>query len=193
MKTVSLSGSLRENVGKRDAKGLRYQGKVPCVLYGGKEQVRFTTDEPNFKPILFSPETFVIEINIDGNKHLAILKDIQYHPVGDQVLHADFYEVSDTKPVVVSIPVKTSGTAPGVIRGGKLKVKLTKVKVKGLIQDIPDYMDINVSKLNIGQSVKVKDMKFEKLTMLDMPNLVIVDVKTARGVVATEESEDATA
>lgn len=187
MKTVSLSGSLREGVGKKDAKGIRYQGKVPCVLYGGKEQVHFTTDATSFKAILFTPETFVIEININNKKHLAILKDIQYHPVSDEVLHADFYEVSNDKPVVVSIPVKLTGTSPGVIRGGKLKLKFNKLKLKGLISDIPDYINIDVSKMNIGQNIKVKDLEFENLSFLDMPSAVITDVRTARGVVAADE------
>jgi len=187
MKTVSLSGSLRENVGKKDAKMQRYAAKVPCVLYGGKEQVHFSTDAVNFKPILFTPETFLIKITIGDKSYDAILKDVQYHPVEDNVLHADFYQVEADKPVVVSLPVKVAGTSPGVIRGGKLKVKLSRLKVKGLIAKIPEFIEINISKLNVGQGVKVKDLSFENLTILELPNNVVLDVKVARGITLADE------
>lgn len=193
MKTVSLSGSLRENVGKRDAKMHRYAGKVPCVLYGGKEQVHFATDAVNFKPILFTPETFLLKIDIDGKIYTAILKDVQYHPVEDNVLHADFLEVEAGKPVVVSLPVKTIGTSPGVIRGGKLKIKLARLKVKGLVEFIPEYVEINISKMNVGQSVKIKELKFENISFLDLPNNVVLDVKAARGIVLADEEPEAEA
>lgn len=192
MKTVSLSGSLRGNVGKKDAKSLRYEGKVPCVIYGGAEQIHFAADQSAFKPILFTPETFVIEINVDGKVYKTILKDVQYHPVGDHVLHADFYEVKADRPVVVSIPVKLKGTAPGIIRGGKLKLKLTHLMVKGLLANIPEYIEISVAKLNIGQSIKVKAVKVNELSMLNDPNAVVVSVKTARGVVVAAEDEEET-
>ena len=193
MKTVSLSGSLRENVGKKDAKMLRNAGKVPCVLYGGAEQVHFTTEAANFKPILFTPETYLINIEIGKNTYQAILQDIQYHPVGDHVLHADFLLVRENKAVAVQLPVKTVGTSPGVIRGGKLKVKLTKVKVKGLVKQLPDFIELNISKLNIGQSIKVRDMKLDGVTFLDPASAVIVDVKAARGLTLAEEEEEAAA
>jgi large subunit ribosomal protein L25 len=191
MKTVSLSGSLRENVGKKDAKTLRYAGKVPCVLYGGEEQVHFQMDQTNFKTILFTPETFVLDIKIGKKTYKALLKDVQYHPVGDHVLHADFYEVNLEKPVVVSLPVKVKGTSPGVIRGGKLKVKLTRLNVKGLISDLPDFIEINISKLNVGQNTKVKNLQFDNLTFLDNSNAVVVEVMAARGIVLTEEEDEA--
>ncbi len=189
MKTVSMSGSLRENVGKRDAKALRYEGKVPCVLYGGENQVHFQTDLDAFKAVIFTPETFVIEININGKIYKALLKDVQYHPVGDQVVHADFYEVKDEKPVVVSLPIKLTGSSPGVIRGGKLKQKLTRLNVKGLIADMPEYIEISISKLNVGQSIKVKNLEYANIKFLDNSNSVIVEVMTARGVVLAAEEE----
>lgn len=192
MKTVSLSGSLRENVGKKDAKNLRYQGKVPCVLYGGSEQVHFHADQASFKPILFTPETYLINITIDGKTYQAILKDVQYHPVGDQLLHADFYEVKNDKAAEVSLPVRLKGTAPGVQRGGKLKIKLARLTVKGLISDIPEAIVISVSKLNVGQTIKVKDLKFENISFVNDSNAVVVELKTARGVVATDEEDEAT-
>ena len=191
MKTVSLSGSLRENVGKKDAKTLRYAGKVPCVLYGGEEQVHFQMDQTNFKTILFTPETFIIDIKVGKKTYKALLKDVQYHPVGDHVLLADFFEVNPEKPVVVSLPVKVKGTSPGVIRGGKLKVKLTRLSVKGLISNMPDFIEINISKLNVGQNIKIKNLQFDNLTFLGNSNAVVVEVMAARGIVLADEEEEA--
>jgi large subunit ribosomal protein L25 len=187
MKTVSLSGSLRENVGKKDAKMQRYAAKVPCVLYGGKEQVHFAADAVSFKPIIFTPETFLIKITIGDKSYDAILKDVQYHPVEDNLLHADFYQVDANKPVIVSLPVKALGTSPGVIRGGKMKIKLSRLKVKGLIADIPESIEINISKLNVGQGFKVKDLSVPGLTFLDPASNVVLDVKVARGITLADE------
>lgn len=190
MKSVSLSGSLRENVGKKDAKSLRNAGRVPCVLYGGEQQIQFHADAAGFKPILFTPETYVINIVIGDKTYKSVLKDVQYHPVGDHVLHADFYEIIEDRPVVVSLPVKVKGTSPGVIRGGKLKVKLPRLSVKGLVGFVPEFIEINISKLNVGQTIKVKDISIANLSILDDANAVVAEVKTARGVViAAEETE----
>jgi large subunit ribosomal protein L25 len=187
MKTVSLSGSLRENVGKKDAKMQRYAAKVPCVLYGGKEQVHFAADAVSFKPIIFTPETFLIKITIGDKSYDAILKDVQYHPVEDNLLHADFYQVDAEKPVIVTLPVKAIGTSPGVIRGGKMKIKLSRLKIKGLIADIPESIDINISKLNVGQGFKVKDLSVPGLIFLDPASNVVLDVKVARGITLADE------
>ena len=113
MKTVSMSGSLRENVGKKDAKAHRREGKIPCVLYGGKDQIHFTLDDKEFSKIIFTPEVYIINLKVDGKEHTAILQDVQYHPVTDRVLHADFLQVLDGKPVVIGIPIKLEGAAPG--------------------------------------------------------------------------------
>ncbi|MDA3941927.1 MAG: 50S ribosomal protein L25/general stress protein Ctc [Bacteroidetes bacterium] len=190
MKTVSMSGSLRENVGKKDAKALRNAGKVPCVLYGGKEQIHFTTEIANFKPILFTPNTYLIKIKIQGTVYQTILQDVQYHPVSDNLLHADFLLIQDDKPVTVALPVVLKGAAPGVLRGGRLKIKLAKLKLKGLLKDIPEFIEINVSKLEIGQSVKVRDLNIKNITMLSPASAVIADVKTARGAALGEDGEE---
>jgi large subunit ribosomal protein L25 len=190
MKKVSLSGSLRGNVGKKDAKEARNKGLVPCVIYGGKEQIHFSLEAPDFKTILFTPETYLIEITIDGKTHQTILKDIQYHPVSDKVLHADFYEIQPEKPLTVALPVKLTGTSPGVIAGGKLRLKLRKLTVKGLLNAIPEKIELSISKLKIGQSIKVKDVQIKNLTLVDPASSVIADVKTARGIVAIEAEEE---
>ena len=193
MKTVSMSGALRAHVGKKDAKKSRREGKVPCVLYGGKEQIQFVMDEKLFIKILFTAEVYLLKINVDGKEYNAVMQDIQYHPVTDKVLHADFLEILPGKKVTIAIPVKVEGVAPGVLQGGKLNKKLRKVKIKGLVEDLPDSFTVNIDQLNIGDSIKVKDVKNDKLEFLDMPGSVIVSVKTARGATAEEAAEDAAA
>ena len=192
MKTVSLSGSLRENVGKKDTKALRKAEMVPCVMYGsGEEQVHFATAEKNFKKILFTPETYIIEFDVNGKVYKTILQDIQYHPVTDRVLHADFLIVKDDQPITVTLPVALEGSAAGVMRGGKLKKGVRKVKVCGLIKDLPDYIKVNISNVNINEAIKVKDLQIENVTPITPGYTVIVAVNMARGaVVSTEETEE---
>ena len=192
MKTVSLSGSLRENVGKKDTKALRMAEMVPCVMYGsGEEQVHFATAEKNFKKILFTPETYIIEFDVNGKVYKTILQDIQYHPVTDRVLHADFLIVKDDQPITVTLPVALEGSAAGVMRGGKLKKGVRKVKVCGLIKDLPDYIKVNISNVNINEAIKVKDLNIENVTPVTPGYTVIVAVNMARGaVVSAEESEE---
>ncbi len=189
MKNVSLSGSPRENVGKKDAKKNRREGKVPCVLYGGKEQVHFVAEEKDFKKIIFTPEVFIIKLNIDGKEVDAVLQDIQYHPVTDRILHVDFLEVLPGKPVTIAIPVTLEGTAPGVIKGGKLRTKIRKMRVAGLAEDLPDQIVLDISKLEVGDSILVKDVENDKLRFLDNPRSIVVGVFTARVVVDEEEEE----
>jgi large subunit ribosomal protein L25 len=193
MKTVSMSGSLRENVGKKDAKKSRRQGRVPCVLYGGKEEVRFTLEDKDFIRILFTPEVYLIKLNIDGKEYDTILQEIQYHPVTDRVLHADFLEIIPGKPLVVSVPVKVEGTASGVLKGGKLFKKMRKLRVRGLVGDIPEYIHVRIDELEIGDSIKVSDVKVDDIQLLDTPSAVIVAVKTARGAAEIEAEEAAAA
>ena len=192
MKTVSLSGSLRENVGKKDTKALRKAEMVPCVMYGsGEEQVKFATSAKNFSKILFSPETFVIDFDINGKTYKTILQDVQYHPVTDQVLHADFLIVKEDKPITVNLPVALEGSAAGVMRGGKMKKGVRKVKVCGLIKDLPDYITVNISNLNINEAIKVKDLNIENVKPVTPGYTVIAAVNMARGAqVSTEESAE---
>lgn len=187
MKTVSLSGSLRENVGKKDAKAVRNAGKVPCVLYGGDSQLHFTTEVAGFKPIIFTPDTYLIELDLSGKKYDVILQDVQYHPVSDKILHADFLLAPEGKPVIVAMPVKIKGAAPGVLRGGNLHVISNKIKMKGLVKNIPEFIEVDISKLEIGDSIKVKDLDIDKVTMLSAPNTVVAAVRTARVIEVVEE------
>ena len=183
MKTVSLSGSLRENVGKKDAKKHRREFKVPCVLYGGKEQIHFVSEEKVLAKIMHSPIAYIYNVNVGGQIYNAIVQDVQYHPVTDRMLHVDFMEILPEKPVTISVPIKVIGTAPGVLRGGRLIKKMRKLVIKALVQDLPDDLTVSIDGLEIGDSVKVSDMKFEKVTFLDVASSVIVGVRTARAVV----------
>lgn len=189
MKTVSMSGSLRENVGKKDARKVRDNGSVPCVLYGGKEQLHFFTDSKNFQQIVFTPEVCFVKIDINGKEYMAILQDIQYHPVTDIVYHADFMEINDDKPIVLNIPVKISGTAPGVLKGGKLVQKFRKLKIKALPKNMPEVIDVNISTLDIAGALKVADFANENYTLLDNKNNTIVTINVTR---AVEENAAAT-
>ncbi len=178
-----MSGSSRTSVGKKDAKQLRSQGKVPCVLYGGTEQVSFSVDEKQFKPLVYTPEVHTVELDVNGTKYKAILQDLQTHPVTDKIIHADFVQIVPGKSVTLSLPVKTTGTAPGVKEGGKLLKKLRRVNVKGPIEKIPESITIEIGSMNIGDTVRVSDMNIEGLTFLNPENATIVTCQVTRNVV----------
>ncbi len=181
MKTVSMSGSSRKNVGKKDAKALRRENMVPCVLYGGKEEQQiFAVPSKDFKALLFTPETHYVELNIDGNKTMAILQDIQYHPVSDEVLHADFLRIFDDKPITIAVPVKTTGTAPGVLQGGKLQIKIRKIRLCGIPNAIPQEVVLDISKLNIAQGIKVNEINIPDVEVMEVKSSVVVTVNSTR-------------
>lgn len=182
MKSVAMSGSSRANVGKKDAKMLRSEGKVPCVLYGGAEQVSFSVEEKQFKPLVYTPDVHVVKLDVNGKAYEAILQDLQTHPVTDKIIHADFVEVVPGKPVTLSLPVKTTGTAPGVKAGGKLLKKLRRVSVKGPIEKMPESITIDIANMNISDAVLVRDLNIEGLTFLTPENSTIVTCQITRNV-----------
>ncbi|MEI6436143.1 MAG: 50S ribosomal protein L25 [Bacteroidota bacterium] len=183
MKTVSLSGSLRENVGKKDAKMHRKEFKVPCVMYGGKEQIHFVAGEKELMKIMHSPVVYIFNLKIAGKEHTTIVQDVQYHPVTDRMLHVDFMQILPEKPVIIGVPIKVTGTAPGVLRGGKLVKKMRKLAIKALVQHLPDEIAVSIDSLDIGNTLKVSDLTLENVTFLDPASSVIVSVQTARAVV----------
>jgi large subunit ribosomal protein L25 len=191
MKSIFVSGSPRENVGKKDAKALRIKGLVPCVLYGGAEQIHFSADEKAFKPLIFTPDAHTVELEISGKKYNAILQDVQYHAINDRLMHVDFLHVDASKPVVIAIPVAVHGIAPGVREGGKLLVKLRKMKVRSLLNNLPDKINIDISHLEIGQSVKVEHLQAQnpEIAFLDAPNVAVVSVSATRA--SRQAAEDA--
>jgi len=186
MKSVSMSGSLRENVGKKDAKAQRTQGFIPCVIYGGKEQLQFVVEETQFRQLLFSPEVKYVALEIGSKKFEAVVQATQWHPITDKLLHVDFLEIIEGKPITIGIPVKITGTSPGVLRGGKLTKKIRKLTVKGLLKDIPEEIVVDISNLEINDMVKVCDLSVPHLTFIENPNTVIVNVASTRNVVEAQ-------
>lgn len=182
MKTVSMSGLLRANVGKKDAKLTRVSGNVPCVVYGGKEELHFAVGEKELETIIFTPYTFLVNLDVEGKKISAIVQDVQYHPVTDKTLHVDFLEVTPGKPIITSLPIRIEGNSVGVLRGGKLVKKFRKLKVKGLIEHLPDEIKINISKMEINDAVKVSDITVPNVQLLDIPNNMVVSVAPTRAV-----------
>ncbi|GHS85197.1 50S ribosomal protein L25 [Bacteroidia bacterium] len=194
MKTVSMSGSPRANVGKKDAHSLRREALVPCVLYGGgSEQLHFSVPETAFKEVIFSPEVCYIEVSLNGKKHVTILQDIQYHKVTGRVLHADFFELMDTRKITLPIPVVYQGSSPGVLKGGKLIRTLRKLKVNAYPKDMPEGIVIDISKLDIGDYCKVQDLEAGKYSFFENPNTTICTVKTTRNVQADPAAPATTA
>lgn len=192
MKTVSLSGSLRANVGKSDANALRAKGHVPCVIYGGGEQVHFSTDERSFRDVIYTPDTNIVEINLDGKTYKTVLQESQFHKVTDKLLHADFLQIVDGKPVTVHLPVKTVGQSEGVKAGGKLTVKMRKLKVRGLINKLPERIELNIDTLAIGKSISVGDINLDGIAILHPKNISVVSVQTTRNVTAEETAAPVT-
>lgn len=184
MKSVTLSGSLRANVGKVNAREIREKGNVPCVIYGGKEQIHFEADIRAFKPVIFTPNAHIVEIDLDGKVYKTVLQEAQYHKVNDKLIHADFLEVMDGKPIIVNIPVVLNGQSEGVKKGGKLVLKQRKLKVRGLANELPDIIEISIDKLNIGDSIAVGDIEIKGVTLLNAKNVSVVAVQTTRAVAA---------
>ena len=186
MKTVALTGEFRPSLGTKDAKTLRNEGKVPCVLYGGGEVLHFFVYAPDFNALVYTPNTYKVQLTIEGKKYLAVLQDMQFHPVNETILHADFLAVDENKSVVVSIPIKVTGNSPGVRAGGKLIQKIQRLKVRGTINKIPDAVIVPIDTLEIGQSIKVKDLDVSGIEVLDAKENAVVSVKITRNVVAAD-------
>ncbi|HEY0244491.1 MAG TPA: 50S ribosomal protein L25, partial [Mucilaginibacter sp.] len=165
MKSIAISGSPRANVGKRDAKELRYQSLVPAVLYGGPTQTHFAVSAADLRPVVYTPDVHFIDLEVAGVKTQAIIQDIQFHPLTEQILHVDFLQLDPKKPLTMQIPVKLTGTSPGVKTGGKLVLKLRKLSVRALPKDHLDTIDVSIEELEVGKSVRVADLSFANLTI----------------------------
>jgi large subunit ribosomal protein L25 len=187
MKSIAISGSPRENVGKRDAKELRYQGLVPAVLYGGATQTHFAVSAADLKPVIFTPDVHFIDIEVAGKTTQAIIKDLQFHPLTEQLLHVDFLELDQNKPVTIEIPVRLTGTSPGVKMGGKLVQKLRKLRVKALPKDHLDTIEVSIEGLEVGKSVRVRDIKVDGLTITNTPEDTILSITTSRALRQAEQ------
>ena len=190
MKTLAINVKERKNVGKTSTRALRNQGNVPCVLYGGEKQVTFYAHENDFRKLVYTADTFVVELDIDGHKTNAIMQDIQFHPVTEKILHIDFLEVIDGKPITVSLPVILEGVAVGVRNGGNLMFRRPKIITKGLVTNLPDAITINIEDLKIGMFIYIKDIEVEGVEFLAPPNSVVVGVKNARAAIEEEVDDE---
>jgi len=189
MKTFALSAELRET-NKIANRALRHQGKVPCVLYGGEKQVYFSAKENDLNKLVNTPDVYLVHLEVGGEKIQAILQDIQFHPITDNILHIDFLQVFDDKEITVSIPVNFIGTPIGVRNGGNLLVRKRAIKTRALAVNLPDAINIDIEHLKIGKFLYIGDIRDEKYTFLAADNSVVVGVKTARGAVADDEEEE---
>ncbi len=187
MKTIAISGSPRENVGKRDAKELRYEGKVPAVLYGGTEQIHFAVVATDLKEAIYTPEANFLEIEINGTKNKAIIKELQFHPLTDLLLHVDFLQLFDEKEILMEIPVKLTGTSPGVKMGGKLVQKLRKLRVKALPANMPQVVEVSIAKLEVGNLFRVRDLAKGDYVITNTPEDTIVSVGMSRALKQAEQ------
>jgi len=187
MKTIAISGSPRENVGKRDAKELRYEGKVPAVLYGGTEQIHFAVVATDLKEAIYTPEANFLEIEINGAKSKAIIKELQFHPLTDLLLHVDFLQLFDDKEILMEIPVKLTGTSPGVKMGGKLVQKLRKLRVKALPANMPQVVEVSIAKLEVGNLFRVRDLAKGEYLITNTPEDTIVSVGMSRALKQAEQ------
>jgi large subunit ribosomal protein L25 len=193
MKTIEIAGYLRKELGKKSSKELRKANNVPGVIYGGKENIHFYTHENNFKNIVFTPEAHLVNLKLEDKVYLLVLKDIQYHPVNDRIIHVDFTEVSANKPVIIGIPIKVSGDSVGIKAGGKLRIRRRSLLVKGFANDIPEFLPIDITEVKIHQSIKVGDLSFDKIELLDPKRSMVLAVATSRVAQKTPEELEAEA
>ena len=192
MKVSQLSGSLRSNVGKKDAKATRDAGMVPCVLYGQGTQTHFAVKDIAIEKLVFNPDVFQIELDIEGTKATAIIQELQQNPVTDKVTHVDFLQLDPKKPVKVALPVRLVGSSRGVMAGGKLLQVFRRLKVVALPGDLPEAIIVDISKLRIGQSIRVGDLETEAkgVKFIDAKSAVVVSVKMSRGASKAAEADD---
>ncbi|MDA8886452.1 50S ribosomal protein L25 [Bacteroidia bacterium] len=189
MKVIALKGEERSGLGKSATKKVRNEGKVPCVIYGKGENHHFTVYQADFKHLVFTPNTYLVKVSVGDMTKLAKVQEVQFHPVSEDIVHADFYEVDAENPISIEVPVKVVGTSPGVRGGGKLQLKIKKLNVMGLIADLPEFIEVNIDELEIGKSVKVGEISVDKLQLLDSENNSIVSCIVTRAAKSAAGSE----
>jgi len=190
MKKTEIVGFNRANLGRSASNQLRAEGQVPCVLYGGSEQVSFYAPAYLFRPLIYTPDAYEVKLNIEGKEYQAILQDKQFHPVNDSLIHADFLEISSEKVIKISVPIRLIGTSIGLSAGGKLQHKLRKLRLQGAASAIPEYVDVDVTKLKLGDSVKVAVLDLPGLTILDALSNPIASIVVPRSAKLGAEGEE---
>jgi large subunit ribosomal protein L25 len=194
MKSITIQGTKRESVGKKSTKALRDAELVPCVVYGGVEPLNFSAEERAFKGLVYTPEAHTVSIEVDGQTIPAVLQDIQFHPITDKILHADFYQLSDDKPVVMEVPVRITGRSKGVVAGGVLRQSFRKLKVKAIPANLPDEIVVDITSLKIGNKLYIGGIKAEGYSFMHPDNAVVVAVKMSRnamkGAVVEDDDEE---
>src|SRR5574344_1105405 len=202
MKEINVTGQKRTDLGKKASKAMRKEGMIPCNLYGEKkgenglpEALSFAVPMSELRKIVYTPHIYVINLNIDGTSHTAILKEMQFHPVTDALLHVDFFEVNDQKPITMGIPVKLQGLAQGVRDGGRMNLTIRKINVTAPYQQIPEHLDVDVTALKIGKSIKVGELSFEGLEIATSKDVIVCSIKMTRQAqqAADSDTDDAAA
>jgi large subunit ribosomal protein L25 len=190
MQTIEIIGYKRANLGKNYSKKLREDGNVPCVVYGGKEQIHFHAPMILFRDLVYTPGANFVKLNIEGEEKNVILQDIQFHPVSEVILHADFLELNDNKKVKMEIPVKIFGDSPGVQQGGKILMRIRKLSVMAYPKNMPEFIEVDISGLDLGKSIKVEDLLNEEFDILNSPVVSVVSVNIPRVKIEIEEEEE---
>jgi large subunit ribosomal protein L25 len=186
MKTIEINGTFRTELGKKSSKLSRKAGNVPCVIYGKDKNIHFEAHENTFKNLVYTPEAHLVKLIIEDKEYSAVLKDMQFHPVKDNILHADFIEIHENKPVIINIPIKVSGDSVGVIAGGKLSIKRRTLKVKGLAKDLPESLPIDITDLKIHEGKKVWELSYDKIELLDPKKSMVLTIATSRVAAKTD-------
>jgi large subunit ribosomal protein L25 len=180
MKSITIKGSERENVGKKATKAVRDAGMVPCVIYGGNQPVHFVADERAFKDLVYTPNAHTVVVELNGTSTNVIMQDIQFHPVSDRILHIDFFQLSDDKEIVMEVPVKITGTSPGVLLGGVLRLNQRRLKVKALPNNLPDFIEASISELEMGNKLYVTKLPTNNFKLMHPDNTVVCQVRISR-------------
>ena len=180
MKSITIKGSERESVGKKATKAVRDAGMVPCVIYGGNQPVHFVADERAFKDLVYTPNAHTVVIELNGTSYNVIMQDIQFHPVSDKILHIDFFQLSDDKEIIMEVPVKITGTSPGVLLGGVLRLNQRRLKVKALPKNLPDFVEASISELQMGNKLYVTKLETNNFKLMHPDNTVVCQVRISR-------------
>ena len=180
MKTMKISAEKRTDLGKKQTRDLRKADHVPCVMYGGPEVLHFHAHENDFRHVVYTPNAYIVELDIDGEKHKAVMKDLQFHPVNDKLLHLDFVEVFDDKLVTLEIPLKLVGDSEGILDGGKPRQRRRVLKVRGLVADLPEVLEVDITNVATGDVIKVGDLTYDNIEVLDPSQSMVFAVVSSR-------------